>query len=85
MISYFSQSDKDEGINEIGLEDVTVYAEYAETTEDKQIFRLCGGAVVDGEKYSEFCVILRTERTLAEFSAREVVNADWEWYDYEFK
>ena len=78
----FTEKHKNSGLHEIELEDLTLYAESIEG--EKGLYKLHGSAIVDGERYPDFTVVFKTEKIPAEETIEEIMNSDWDWYDYEF-
>ena len=82
MKAEFTQEHKDKKLNEIELEDLVFYAESIEG--ENGLYKITGTAVVDGEKYNEFTVVFQTEEMPEAETVDDIMNLDWEWYDYEF-
>ena len=83
MRIYFTDEEKASGLNRAEFEDVVFLADFIEGEEKS--YKMTGSAIVEGETYGDFVVGLETENPLsAPVSAADVMNADWEWYEFVF-
>ena len=78
----FDQKEIDEKINIIELEDLEFECDFIEG--EGLFFNAYGTAIVDGEKYSDFQVEIILENDVEPKSATDIINADWQEYEYIF-
>ena len=79
----FTEQDIASGINRIELDDVLFIAEYIEGSGKN--YRMTGSALIDGEKYDEFCLEFETENIPVDgISAAGILSEDWIWHDFVF-
>ena len=45
-------------------------------------FKLVGTAVIEGEVYNEFEIIFETVNEVKDLSAKSIMQAEWDWYDF---
>lgn len=78
----FTQEDIDNKVNIIEIEDIVIEGNFIIASDDT--YTLSGKATIDGEVYTEFLVEFTLEEEISELSARNLVDAIWEEYDFIF-
>lgn len=79
----FTQEERDKKINEIFFEedDVLLVTEYIEG--DGTEFQAVGTAIINEERYTDFVVQIALSKAGVSTVA-DVLEAEWEWYDFSF-
>jgi hypothetical protein len=81
----FTQTEIEEEINVIILDDIIFHCrEIEDTFDDTLVYTLRGSAEIEGEKYTEFVVQIELEFELDEFTCFNIVNCDWINYELVF-
>lgn len=78
----FTNEDILEKINVVEIEDIVVDATHVCIEDD--VYTLFGKALIDGEIFPEFVVEFILENTPDELTAKTIVEAQWEEYDFIF-
>lgn len=81
----FTEQDFNDEANKIELEgeDVTLIGKYLEDVENEEkTYTITGDAVIEGETYHDFVTIFATSEKVENPSARTLVEAEWDWFDY---
>lgn len=78
----FTQEDIDNKVNIIEIEDIIIEGNFITVSDDTYV--LSGKATIDGEVYTEFLVEFTLEEEISELSAKNLVDAIWEEYDFIF-
>ena len=82
MKLYFSDEQKTNYINNIELEDLTLYAEYIEGEGSE--FQAVGKAIIDNETFNDFVVEFKLEQEPENMTIEDILQSEWEYYDYKF-
>lgn len=82
MKEYFTEEQKQRGINKVMIEDdnVLIIGDFIEG--EGKNFVLAGSAVIDDETYHEFQVEVELANEPEEETAEAVMSQEWDWYDY---
>jgi len=82
MKAYFSEEQKQKELNKIELEEdeVIILGEFIEGSGKSYIIR--GSAIIDGETYRDFEVEFELVNEPNEETIEDIMEVDWEWYDY---
>ncbi len=82
MVLKFTEEEINNKENVVEIEDIVVYGDSIEVNDG--YFVLNGKALIDGEMYSDFQVEFTLENSPEELSCLNIVNSDWEEYDFIF-
>ena len=81
----FTKEDIEGEYNKIELdgEDVTLMGSFIETVEgEENTYTITGDAIVEGELYHDFITIFGLAEAPKAMTARNVAEAEWDWFDY---
>ncbi len=79
---YFTEKEKEEKLNIVEFEDDEVLFKCQKIESKDENYILTGIAIIEGEVYNDFKIEVKTIEKLEKISAINILNSEWEWYDY---
>jgi len=83
MRHFFTETEKENGLHMLEVEDVVFTGERLEG--EGRLYHIFGSAVVDGETYPAFEIEFELAEDPADDSAETVMQAEWDSYDFVFE
>lgn len=81
----FTKEDIENEYNKVELEgeDVVLIGDYIETVENEEnTYLIIGDAIIEGELYHEFVTIFGLAEEPKDLTAKAILAAEWDWFDY---
>lgn len=82
MQVYFTEKQKNDGINQLEIEDVIFSGEFIEG--EGRTYKLTGSAVIDNEKYDEFVIEFELTEQPENETVEKIMSLEWDSYDFIF-
>lgn len=80
MKLFFNEEQKENELNQVELEDFTLYANWVEGEGNEYL--ICGTAIIDGETFKDFLVDFTTLEKPENYTIEDIMDLEWDFYDY---
>ncbi len=80
----FTEEDIEKKLNFLEIEEERMQFYGYELNKGEHTYFLIGDAIFDGETYKDFKIEIKLLENINIKNAKEILDLDWEWYDFKF-
>ena len=80
----FTQEQIEKELNKVHLEEDNVVMEGEYVIKEEENYAIIGVATIDGERFQQFKVTFELVETVEE-TIENIMNTEWDWYDFDFR
>ncbi len=80
----FTKEEIENKLNFLEIEDERMQFYAFQVLKGEDTYYLIGDAIFDGETYKDFKIEIKLLENLNIKNAKEILDVDWEWYDFKF-